>query len=564
MVEFNADSFNTDYFFDINHYCIQYFPEQALADAEKMIIENNLVSAKKLLEDLIAQVNPTPDQKIIEKAKYHLANLLYFRSVKEGNNIQRAIELLHEIVDSSKTEELIAKAKLTLGLIYYKEKSIKQNWLLAMQFFQEVSNNYLADSETRILANFHQAEMLRLGNESIPKDWQESARLYREVINQSPEEKTFEAKLILARMLTSSNYGLEPCIKESVSLLNDIKEKSNKVAVSNKAKYELAKIYIAYAKDWDNDFSKSIELLNEIVISSDKDSNLTAVTKVTLIEAYILKNNFKDASELINEITSDKNLKTSYLLQVYQFKLHLLKLENNSSKEDRLITLFKIYLLSDTHNRASIEEKLKNFPSTKDSFDFLLAIEAYHHAIDDLVHLKLEIPVWPKCFGTLEEFFIRFSMTSDSNELEKMKAIILNLVKYGCPINDYFNTNLPIHNYLAELFIIEADRLVPKLSQKEINVENAKLAIKLLNNVSNIAVSYPHALNNKTQIQYCLTLKEKGSRILAYESIESNLKEAQKYRPLLDSLQENGVDWNALALEEQGFLEQKNKRLRKN
>ncbi len=54
--------------------------------------------AKKLLEDLIVQNNPTQDQKIIEKAKYLLANLLYFRSAKEGDNVQRAIDLYYEII----------------------------------------------------------------------------------------------------------------------------------------------------------------------------------------------------------------------------------------------------------------------------------------------------------------------------------------------------------------------------------------------------------------------------------------------------------------------------------
>ncbi len=566
MGDVNVNSlFNQDCFFDYDYYNVQYFPQQALEEAEKKVKENDLVIAKKLLEYLIVQVNPTPDKKIIEKAKYLLADLLYFRSVKEENDAQRAIELYYEIVDSSKTEELIAKAKLALGIIYYKEDSIEKDWQISLQYFGEVSNNCLADTETRILANFHQAEMLRLGNKDIPKDWKESARLYREVIDQAPVENTFDAKFTLAYMLTSSNYGLEPCVAESISLLNDIIEKSMDAAVSNKAKYELARIYIAHTKDCDKDFSKSIKLLNEIIISSDRDTNLIVVAKLNLIEIYIQKNNFKDASELINKISLNKNLKPNYLLRVYRSKLYLLEQDNNSPRENRLITLFKTYLLSDAKDRASLEEKFKN--STKNSFDFLLAIEAYHKAKDNLEHfkhLKLEFSPWPKCFGTLEAFFIRFSKTSDSKELEKMKAIILNLGKYDCPINNYFKPNLPIHDSLAVLFIKEADKLVPELSQKGIRVENATLAIKLLNKVSNLAVSYPQALYDKTQIQYRLTLKATGSRTLAYESIKLYLNEAQKYGSQLTILRNDGIEWSALALKEQASLEQENKRHRKN
>ncbi len=562
MGSVDVNSFvNQDHFFNFDYYGFQYIPEQILAEAEKKIIENDLVSAKKLLEDIIVQVNPTKDQKIIEKAKYLLADLLYFCSVKEGNNVQRAIELYAEISNSSKSDELVTKAKLALGIIYYREDSIEKDWQLSMHYFKEVSNNYLADPETRILANFHQAEILRLGNESIQKNWQESARLYREVINQYPAEKTFDIKFTLACMLISSNYGLEPCIEESVSLLKDIIGKSKDVAVSNKAKYELAKIYIAFKKDLDDDFSKSIQLLNEIIISSDRDSDLMAVAKLSLIDIYIIQNNFKSADELINEITSDKNLKTKYILQAYQFKLYLLKPEN-SSKEDFLTTLFKIYLLSDAEGRVSIEEKLNNSPFTKNNFDFLLAIQAYYQAVNDFRYFISEVPVWPNSFGTLEDFFIKFSMTNDSKELEKMKSIIVDLVKYDCPINNYFNPNPPNHNYLANLFIIEAGKLVPKLSQKEINVENAKLAIKFLNEVSKYASAFPQAFYNKTLIKYHLRLKETGSKLEAYNSVILDLQEAQKYGNLFISLLEQGNKWKTLALKELPSLKRQNKKFR--
>ncbi len=542
-------------------YYIHFFPEQSLANAEKKIGENDLVSAKKLLEDLIVQVNPIPEQKIIEKAKYLLADLLYFRSAKEGTNAQRALELYDEISNSSKSEELVTKAKLALGIIYYNEESIDNDWDIAMCYFKEVNNNCLADTETRILANFHQAEMLRLGNESIPKNWQESAKLYREVITQLPAEKTFDAKFTLACMLTSNNYGLESCIKESISLLKDVIDKSKDVAVSNKAKYELAKIYIACALDLDDDLSKSTELLKQIIISSDRGSDLRAEAKLSLIEIFINKNNFNMARELINEITSDKDLKTKYILRAYQFKLHLLK-PDNSSKDDFLITLFKIYLFSDAEGRASVEKELDN--SIKNKFDLLFAIEAYYQAIDDLKHFTLEIPVWPNRFGTLENFFNEFSNTSDSKELEKMKAIILNLVKYDYPINDYIDPINPIHNSLAELFIVEANKLVPEFNRKKINVENAKLAIKLLNKVSKISLYYPKALYNKTLTMYYLILKETNSLILAYNSIIPNLNEAQRYGPQLEILQKKNAEWIALALDEQEFLGLKNKRQRNN
>ncbi len=543
---------NIGYIFDQDCYSMQYFHEQTLVEAENLINENHFEAANKVLEDIIVQVNPIPDQKIIEKAKYLLADLLYFRSAKEGNNVKRATDLYYEIVDYSKTEELVTKAKLALGIIFYKESSTEHDWQSAMYYFREIGNNFLADSEIRILANFHQAEMLRLGNESIPKNWKESARLYREVINQSPE-KTFDIKFTLACMLTSSNYGIEPCIEESVSLFNDIIEKSRDVTLSNKAKYELAKIYMAFKKDLDNDFSKSTKLLNEIIISSDRDLDLIAVAKFSLIELYIFQNNFKSAYELISDFTSNKKLKISYILQAYQYKLQLLKPEN-CSQETFFNTLFKVYLLSDAEGRAFIEEKFNNSPFTKNNVDFLLAIETYYQAIDDFKQFPLESSLWPNCFGSLKNFFIGFSMTKNAEELEKMKAIILHLVKHDCPINDYIDPTLPIQDILAEFFITEANKLVPKFSQKEINVENAEFAIKLLSNVSIFAVYISKALNDLIQIKYHLELKQTKSRINAYNIVIPDIEKAQMFGSQLYSILREAQEWRTFAIQEQNLL----------
>lgn len=500
-----------DSVFNYELYTINYFPKSKLAEAEKLINENNFSGAKKLLEEVINSCSIN-DQKSLEEARFRLAELLSLRKEHPEGDLFKAIALYEEIISSSITKEFVAKAKLALGILYYQEESIEKQWSIAMQYLKEVNENPLAE--------YYRAEMLRLGNEDIKKNWQEAAQLYEKVLSH---------------------------------------ESTEKILVYNKAKFALAGIYIEHAEDLDDDFSKATKLLQQIIASSNAESDLLINAKLKLIEIFRMTEDTEQVFKLIEEIIVDKTLKSSYLVRAYQYKFILLKSLNCNNEELRLC-FFNIYLFSDAHSRSALEKTFATHMGSKYK-DFLQSIQSYFQAINinELRDITIKAPLWPTCFGKLEDFFERFSQEKNPEELEMMKQIILELIKHRCPFNNYVKPSQ--WNALGIFLFEEAKKLIPNYAIP-LNNPDSLLAIRILNQISRHANCFPQALFYLTQINYYMILNNTGSFLKAFQHIEPTWQNAVKEELQFHDLAREGLNWQNFALVEKDYFEEMEKKRR--